>query len=425
MELYKGETTGLKKIVPELFNLFFQYIPSWLFIVPLSLLIPSKKGFVLFIGRLHKEWGEEFSGNVKYLFIHALKSGYKKIVFLTSNRDTWETLKKEKIPVLFYPSLSSIWALIRTELIIVDGSEWIGEYRQFFLFPSRKIQLWHGVGFKFIELCEYRGKSSLMFFLRRVFKAVKQSSPRYDLVVSTSAFYTENVFSKCFRWRYIKEPGYSRCDIFFRKPDDLDLIGSDREIINNSRSWKNRGWKIIIYAPTFREGKMNSSFKDIFDLRKLDDFCEAHKIKFVLKGHPEQKLGSVDSCRNLWVYEESKDVYPLLPLTDLLITDYSSIYMDYLLLEKPVVFFPYDYDSYIKNDRELQFDYDWITPGPKYHMQEELEVGIIEMLIEGKDEYSERRKEILNLAFKYKDGNSSQRIWNYIKEKYLSEPQGK
>ena len=59
------------------------------------------------------------------------------------------------------------------------------------------------------------------------------------------------------------------------------------------------------------------------------------------------------------------DIYPFLTFTDFLITDYSSIYFDYLMLNREIIFIPYDFENYTKN-RELYFSYETITPGVKY-----------------------------------------------------------
>jgi CDP-glycerol glycerophosphotransferase len=100
----------------------------------------------------------------------------------------------------------------------------------------------------------------------------------------------------------------------------------------------------------------------------------------------------------------------------MLITDYSSIYTDYLLLNRPVAFFAYDYEYYVNQNREIQFDYDWITPGPNCYNQTELEREILKVLINGQDDYIQKRKEIMDLAFKYQDGNSSERIWQCVRD---------
>ena len=66
------------------------------------------------------------------------------------------------------------------------------------------------------------------------------------------------------------------------------------------------------------------------------------------------------------------DIYPLLKYTDILITDYSSIYFDFLLLNRPILFFDYDYDEYSSNMNGFVYDYQETAPGPKVTSQQAL-----------------------------------------------------
>jgi CDP-glycerol glycerophosphotransferase len=94
--------------------------------------------------------------------------------------------------------------------------------------------------------------------------------------------------------------------------------------------------------------------------------------------------------------------------------------MDYLLLDRPIIFYPYDYAKYVKRDRELQFDYDRMTPGPKCLNQGELERELARYLASGEDPYREEREKLLTMAFKYRDGDASKRIWEYIKNNRIN-----
>ena len=84
--------------------------------------------------------------------------------------------------------------------------------------------------------------------------------------------------------------------------------------------------------------------------------------------HPATRMNFdvIGKCTNVILLDKSMDVYPLLPKTDVLITDYSSIYYDYILMpEKDVLLFPFDYQDYIRNSRDLAYDYLTYTPGVK------------------------------------------------------------
>jgi CDP-glycerol glycerophosphotransferase (TagB/SpsB family) len=65
----------------------------------------------------------------------------------------------------------------------------------------------------------------------------------------------------------------------------------------------------------------------------------------------------IEKLSNIRILDNEIDIYPLLPLTDCLITDYSSVCFDYALLRKPIIFYPFDYDDYCTNSRHLYFNY--------------------------------------------------------------------
>ena len=85
------------------------------------------------------------------------------------------------------------------------------------------------------------------------------------------------------------------------------------------------------------------------------------------------------------------DIMEILNVFDLLITDYSSIYIDYLITEKPVLFLPYDREEYLK-DRGLNFDYDKVTPGPKPKTFSQFLNSVYDLLY-NHDSYVQLRKE--------------------------------
>ena len=85
-------------------------------------------------------------------------------------------------------------------------------------------------------------------------------------------------------------------------------------------------------------------------------------------------------------------------MSDMLITDYSSIYFDYLFTDKPVVFFAYDLEKYQKHSREMYFDYEEYTPGVKVKNQQELERVLLELL-SGDDSCREARRQLRKKVF--------------------------
>jgi CDP-glycerol glycerophosphotransferase (TagB/SpsB family) len=98
---------------------------------------------------------------------------------------------------------------------------------------------------------------------------------------------------------------------------------------------------------------------------------------------------------------------------DLLITDYSSIYFDYLLLNRPIIFTPTDLEEYRETRGFLLEPYDFWTPGPKVTSQKALQHEILKSLCDIKYFQSERET-ILSIIHQYRDNKSSERLWNMI-----------
>ena len=86
------------------------------------------------------------------------------------------------------------------------------------------------------------------------------------------------------------------------------------------------------------------------------------------------------------------------PTPHILITDYSSTYIDYLLLDRPVIFYDFDYDSYIEKDREMYFSYDEVTPGIKAGTFDELMEGM-RQIVSGTDDFKADRKKVRDLFY--------------------------
>ncbi len=377
-------------------------------ITPLSYIIP-KANYVVLISRFG-----DLDGNLKYLYMYltGLEENAE-FVFLTGKKEVFNTLKEKQIKVWFYPSASTMLRLLRTRLIIVDGNEWVKQLKYYFLAGSKKTQVWHGTGIKTIGLLKPKIKS-----LNKLQKMVRKENTYYDLVVLSSDYQVEKR-SGAFRYGRLQVNGLPRNDIFFN-PELIKCsnLNCDHRLLDEAVKYKEKGYQVIAYVPTWR--KYNYTFKHL-SLKDINDFASHNSLIFVIKLHPKHKcLLDLSDYRHVFEYDQYSDIYPLLTYTDLLITDYSSIYLDFLLTGRPIVFYPYDGEEYIGEERELLLDYKQVTPGPVCYSQEELEQQISAFLVQGRDAFASDREAIRKLFFKYQDGNSSQRLWKAIKSNNLA-----
>lgn len=356
---------------------FFGLI-GWILIVPVALIIPKCKKTIAVIGR----YDGEFSDNTKYFFLQSIEKLHEyRIFFLTQRKDVKENLSECGLPVYRYPSPFSIFLLLRTSLVVVDNNQWGSGFRRFILIKSNVVQLWHGVGFKRIQLNKIENEAPGRYFLnkkiikkiRRISRFISGKLVFHDLVVSTSKFYCENVFKPSFLSKYFLITGYPRNTFGKGLLENSALwIGVDNEIRAKMEKWQEEGRKVVIFLPSFRDSGRNPINLGEDNLKRLDAVCAQNRIEFVLKFHPYDKNSNNFHGKHIHVMKSSSDIYPLLPLTSTLITDYSSIYTDYTLLNKPIIFFAPDLESYINKERQIQFDYNEITPGPKIKNWSEL-----------------------------------------------------
>ncbi len=364
------------------------------FLIKLNLL----KSFITFFDFFNIKRDEivfvskDFVGtNNKVLFIETLKNT-KKALLLTDNKKQMEEFNKNGIKTLFLGSIFSFYKLAKAKTVVQDqgNSNFLVKHLSS---KQKKIQLWHGIP------------------LKRMNKLV---DVLYDYHISTSDFVNVSSLSLVVQAKKHLNLGYPRNDLLLKEHEKLDLLFVNLEIYNLAKENK-----VIVYMPTHRESEPsfgNKSVKELpLDLEKLNDFMKKQNAFFILKLHPfVSKLYENENFSNIVFYESQSDIYPVLKYTDILITDYSSVYFDFLLIDKPIIFFDYDYEEYSSNMNGFVYDYEENAPGDKVKTQIELEKSIEEIL-NGQDLFRKQRSDILNKFFMFKDNCSANRIINILK----------
>ena len=191
--------------------------------------------------------------------------------------------------------------------------------------------------------------------------------------------------------------GSPRTDAFFR-PFDYESNRAEFD----SRYPSCKGKKLVLYAPTFRDTpEQDKSITEHFNTEAFNSRY-GDEYALLIRLHPQvHSVNETDGAVNVTDYP---DIIKLLHLTDVLITDYSSVFMDYVLLDKPCVFYPYDYEEYIKG-RELFTDYFETVPGPVAGTFEEL-MQILESPQVDPEKYRAFREYHLGSC----DGSSAKRV---------------
>ncbi|HEY2394895.1 MAG TPA: CDP-glycerol glycerophosphotransferase family protein [Rudaea sp.] len=346
---------------------------GWLLIAPVAVMFPRRRDWLGVIGR---DEGK-FVDNAKYFFLQGapLLAPSARTVFITQRQDVADLLAGTPYQARVYPSFGAVWFLLRSGTVVVDSIEWPHRLRRFLVMGARIVQLWHGVGFKRIELDKWRNEVSAsstlssprVLALRIGMHRFTGRLVRYDVVNTTSAFYRDKVFIPAFLSRHFLVAGYPRNTFGALGEPGASLAcrNVDGPILARWSEWFGQGRRLVLVAPTFRDSRATPLGLSPDVVSSLDEFCERQGVEFVFKFHPFEREVDQIKGRHLHLCRPDSDLYPLMPLSSALVTDYSSIYMDYLLLDKPILFFVPDIDQYLRTDRQMQFGFDSMTPGPK------------------------------------------------------------
>lgn len=218
------------------------------------------------------------------------------------------------------------------------------------------INLWHGVPLKKIALLDPNLKKAARIYFKKIF------SENYTCILTTSHELIP-LMARSFAVSEdkIKVWGQPRNDGLFQKNDCREILG---QLFPDLPEYT----KTVLYSPTFRDyGQVQLfPFKD-FDQKQLEAFLDEKNMLLFIRTHVAEQGSAAPYLGKRIRFlgnEQAEDVTGILNIFDCLITDYSSIYIDYLLTDKPMIFLPYDRQQYL-DGRGMNFDYDDVTPGPK------------------------------------------------------------
>ena len=319
----------------------------------------------------------DMSGNFAFIY-EAVKDDFEVKSFLhNTNKGTKLSFCKE---------------LATAKYILVDDF-----YPLIYPIPLRRgtelIQVWHAVGaFKTVGFARKQNNDKFSMTHRNYTKAIVSSEEiRKD-------------YAKAFRMDEDKvySTGIPRTDIFF---DEEYKENKKRELYERYPILTDK--KVILFAPTFRGNNVNQAYYD-WDKIDFEDFRKNMSDEYVciIKMHPfvknscTQKLDT-DFYLDLTCEREIND---LLFVTDVLITDYSSVIFEASMLDVHVVFFAYDLEEYIR-ERDFFYPYEKYTYGPVVKKQEHLKDAIRVL-----DDYTEVKKQFRDYFMGNCDGHSTERL---------------
>ena len=297
----------------------------------------------------------------------------KKVLFLSSSRDTLtgnflyvyneiEKRKKYEINYILKKNLKSKFSFNEkrklAKLISMSKYIFVDDFCPIiYTLKLRKktnlIQLWHAMGaFKKVGYSREKNK-----------KAYSLTHRNYTAAIVSSESIRKN-YAEAFgiSVNKVHALGIPRTDIFFDdnyKNNVIDILYKKYPVLKRK--------KVILFAPTFRGSSQNNAYYDFscFDFKRLSDIFSKdyvciYKLHPFIKNRPEYDLENDKFYLDL---SNEREINDLLFITDILITDYSSVIFEYSFFKKPVIFYMPDLDDY-KNSRDFYYPLSKYTYGP-------------------------------------------------------------
>ncbi|MGG7161504.1 CDP-glycerol glycerophosphotransferase family protein [Clostridium baratii] len=330
----------------------------------------------------------DFTGNFEFIYNELQKRGGYEIKYILKPSITAKRSLKEMISFVNY--------LATSKYILLDDY-----YPQIYKYDIRDnvevIQLWHATGafktFGFSRIGKKGGPRVKSRNHRNYTKAIVSSENIKLHYAEAFGISEDRVIST----------GVPRTDIFF---DDEYKNKKISELYNKYPVLKDK--KVIMFAPTFRGSGQKSATYDfeVFDIKKLYEVLGEDYI-IISKLHPfiKEPMNIPNECKDFVIdLSEEREINDLLFITDILITDYSSVCFEYSLLNRPMIFFAYDLDDYIAS-RDFYYPYESFVPGPIARTTSD----IINIIKENKFEV-EKLEKFRNTFFDHFDGKSTERV---------------
>lgn len=383
----------IKKCVIKFYRLFTRIVPV------------SKKTIIF-----QSSNGRNYIGNPKYIYEEMVKQGldqkYNLVwFFLDTTIEVPGKCKKIRSNYFKY-----FWYLMRAGV-------WIFDSRQVLSMKKKDnqvfIQTWHGTPLKKLALdmeqLDMAGNNNIEGYHDR-FRAATSS---WDYLISQNQFSTD-IFKSCFAFegRPILQIGYPRNDILIRD-NQPDTVKEYRQRLGLPLDKK-----IILYAPTWRDNeyvrKGQYRFASKLDFDKAREALGDEYV-FIVKYHYliSDQVDWSPYKGFVYTFDETKDISLLYLVSDMMITDYSSVMFDYSLLNRPMFFYAYDLENYRDNLRGFYFDFEKEIPGPISQTTDQLIDDILHYdANQWKDKYQAYHDKFNHVD----NGTASQKIIDIIEE---------
>ena len=342
-------------------------------------------------------FGKSYSDSPKYIYEYLQKN------YPGRYRFVWVVNQKTKIP---YPHKTVKRFSVRYAYYLARAKYFVFNVRQPTWAQKREgnifLETWHGTPLKKLVFDQEEVMAASPLYKHQFFKQVQH----WDYLVAANQFSSET-FRSCFKFeKKMLEYGYPRNDIL-HSPDREEIAEKIRAKLGIPKDKKT-----ILYAPTWRDdeyyGRGEYKFALKFDLPKMREALGPDYV-LLLRTHyfiadSIDTTGVEDFAINVSHYDDISELYLI---SDILITDYSSVFFDYAGLRRPILFYPYDLEKYRDVLRGFYISIEDDVPGPLLFTQDEIVQGI-RNIDQIEAQYQEKYDIFYERFCKWEDGHAAE-----------------
>lgn len=366
----------------------------------------KKKNIII----LESFFGTQFSDSPKAIYEYLKRTHPEYKLYWNVNRKNVDYFKTHGIPYVVRFGYKGI-------LKQAQAKYWFTNTRRPFRWAkprdAKLIQTWHGTPLKTIGT-DVQNVTMPGVAQRSYHKQVIRDSARWDYLVAPNE-YSYNIMQRAFRKPFTKliSSGYPRNDMLYNYTDSQ--VSEIKEALEISQDKK-----VVLYAPTWRDNEYvhvdEYSAKLHLDLDQLLEKLPENTV-ILIRTHyliaNQLDLSSYgERVLNVSDYEDVTDLYLI---SNVLITDYSSVMFDFANLKRPILFFAYDLDEYAGDIRGFYIDYQKTVPGPIVKTNEEL-IPVLKDMLNSPDKYvhTSTYSAFLDKFASWENGNSTQTLVEYV-----------
>lgn len=397
----------IKFFIENIIRIILKFIVGLIIIRDKKIIIMGLRTPITAINKISKDY---FMHNTKYLFLKYANDTNFKFIYLCDDIDMINKFKKSGFENVYSrKSFKGIFYALKAKYWIYNNGTNCDIGNDILSGGAICINLWHGIPLKKIGVDMKVAHRKYPFIIYNIWDLLRLKDDYYIVNSEYEQLCCESVLLG--NKTKIKILGSPRLDVLFKDIKHSDIFME--EDFCAIKHFKELNKKIFIYTPTFRD-----TGKDISGWLKSDrlkQFLKNNNAVLVCKLHFADKNSlNFELTEEFYKMSSDSDIYPILKFSDALITDYSSIYFDYLLLDKPILYYPIDIEEYQKTCRGFFAPYEEMTAGIKAYKEDEL-INAMQSVIDVTDNYKEIRKVLRNRMFKYQDGKNCERVVEWIK----------